>query len=114
MSKKTTMLALVLLLGGAVLGGLYLLRPFGTSTSASPTPAIRYQPRMPLDNSGFTYASTRLEPWKDPTSLEDIAQSFMRLGYRHIGRLDEQLTAGSRLQSGMLEFRLQAVTSSAA
>jgi hypothetical protein len=37
-------------------------------------------------------AYTALKPWKDPTSLEEIRQAFVRLGYRNIAPLDQYLS----------------------
>src|SRR6476620_197600 len=86
MNTKGKQVALVLVvLAGVMLGGFFLLRDRGPTTSASPSTG------RPLDNSGFSYTTSRLEPWKDPTSLDDIAAAFVRLGHRHIGQLDKEL-----------------------
>jgi hypothetical protein len=71
--------------------GLYRLNA-PADESPTPEPPIVYQPRVPVDNSGFTLAAGCLRPW-DPTSLEDIRQAFVDLGRDGIRQLD-QLLAG--------------------
>jgi hypothetical protein len=51
-------------------------------------PRVSFEPRMAIDTSGFWVALARLRPWKDPTSLEDIRDSFADIGHRNIRLID--------------------------
>ncbi len=56
--------------------------------SPEPKAGIAYKPRKGVDTSGFTILLPLLKPWKDPGSLEEIAQSFDRLGFKGAEMLD--------------------------
>ena len=45
---------------------------------------MAYKPLQPLDTSGFLYSLLGLRRWQDPTSLEQIRESYDKVGYRNI------------------------------
>jgi hypothetical protein len=52
---------------------------------------ISYKPRRPIDPSGFQHVCLSLDRWKDPTSLEEVRQAFLRVGSRNIKKIDADL-----------------------
>jgi len=62
------------------------------------TPPSAYRPRENLDTSGFTMMSALVTPWRPDASLAEIGESFKRIGYRTIERIDQQLGEAGRSQ----------------
>jgi hypothetical protein len=111
---KTTKLLLkhLLVLSSAVgvlVGCYYLARaahlwdPPAPSNRPARSPEHRprlYSPRKPFDTSGFGLSYKLLKPWRDPTSLEDIRNSFLDLGQRSLPLFDNRLaTRGGTLET---------------
>jgi hypothetical protein len=97
---------LILALAAAACVGLVL---FGLSAlnkpaedDVGPAEPVVYQPRIPVDTSGFTLAAGCLQPWSDPTSLEDIRLAFDQLGHRNIRELDRILARPDLSEDDML------------
>jgi hypothetical protein len=67
-------------------------RGFFKSAPSARGPDFPYQPRLPLDTGGFTVAGKSLQPWDDPTSLEQIKASYFNLGHRNIEQLQAAAT----------------------
>jgi hypothetical protein len=92
-------LILVILLGISLLSGLalFLIIPgAGSSSSEQPTaPVLSYRPRMDIDSGGFLTAFRGLQPWQDPTSLEEIREAFDKIGYRCIRELEQHKALGA-------------------
>ena len=63
----------------------------GPEQKPAPKKQTSYKPRMPLDSSGYPVAISRLTPWRDPTSLEEIRDAFVDLGPRNIAKIDQYL-----------------------
>src|SRR5690242_12771540 len=66
-------------------------RPGGFSME-DPGAARPPQPRMPINDGGFSLAYLELlKPWQDATSLVEIRDAFHRLGYRNLHVVNERL-----------------------
>jgi hypothetical protein len=91
------LLALPLLAGLALFALRWLPAHPPVAVPAKPQPArdLAYQPRLPIDESGYMSAIPRIKPWMDPTSLDEVAAAFHRLGYRRIREIDTALARGS-------------------
>jgi FG-GAP-like repeat/ASPIC and UnbV len=91
----------------AVVCGILYFRPTPTLPQP-PTPEKRlvYRPRIPFDTSGFTNMQACLEPWKDPTSLEEIRAAFVGLGHRTIARIDEDLVRNNYSADQQVQIQL--------
>src|SRR5579871_2185717 len=80
---------LLISLAAAAMGTIwYFCRNKTSSDNSPPKKALSYQPRQPLDTSGFHFALAGLKRWRDPTSLDDIRKAFTRVGFRNIEQLD--------------------------
>jgi ASPIC and UnbV/FG-GAP-like repeat len=55
--------------------------------------AASYQPRFPVDTSGFGPLVTSLEPWDPRASLQTIAETWKEAGFKAISKLDVPLRA---------------------
>ncbi|OWK37772.1 CRTAC1 family protein [Fimbriiglobus ruber] len=82
----------VVCLLAAVGGGLY----FGTGTappvtSAAPSPPPQYKPRKPFDTAGYATITSLIKPWPPSASLEEVADSHRKIGYRLLGVLDQEM-----------------------
>jgi hypothetical protein len=87
-------ICLVVLAAACAAAGLWLWRNTRRPRGPAPKEPVSYQPRQPLDTSGFTLAVLGIDPWKDPASLEDIRKAFSQLGAREIKDIDQALTRG--------------------
>ena len=79
------------------------------STAARPATVRRqlaYEPRRPLDTGGFKAAVSFLKPWGANTSLQEISESWQRVGYRTIEGVDAQLAGRSLSLPEQLSFLL--------
>ncbi|MBM3997347.1 MAG: CRTAC1 family protein [Planctomycetes bacterium] len=54
-------------------------------------PRLKYQPRTPIDASGFSVISGSVDPWLDNASLERVAKSWDRIGYRLLEDIEREL-----------------------
>src|SRR5437867_2312203 len=97
-------LLLVILLGicSSLAIYVFLIAPRTESSSSkqalSSKPALSYKPRQPFDTGGFAIASSGLRPWQDPTSLEQIRDSFDKLGYRGVRDIDRDIGLGASIE----------------
>ncbi len=87
---------LLLALGGV--GTVWLLSTPRSPVAVIPepeSPAVTVdrppRPRILLDESGWTEAIKRVQPWSDPTSLTMARDAWDRVGYRGIGIMDHHL-----------------------
>ncbi|MEX2141874.1 MAG: CRTAC1 family protein [Pirellulales bacterium] len=53
--------------------------------------SLDYQPREPIDASGFTAIRQFVRPWKPAASLAEIRDSFHNVGHRGVKLIDQQL-----------------------
>ncbi|MHC5538908.1 FG-GAP repeat domain-containing protein [Singulisphaera rosea] len=61
----------------------------------APKPTHPYQPRKPLESSGFSLILTMVDRWKPDASLQDVAECWRDVGHR-LGRVvDERLAQPS-------------------
>jgi hypothetical protein len=100
---KKRLVAIILLAGAGAAAGIYSWPT--TSNSKDRRKPLVYRPWQPLDTSGFLVSHMGLEPWKDPTNLEEIRRAYDRIGYRNIARLDNSLAAGVDREQEV-QFRL--------
>jgi hypothetical protein len=89
-----------ILLCGGVLEGCYLAGLFASGPATSSNDSARavhldYKPRKNGDTSGFIYTMPALIAWQDPTSLEEIKQSYEGLGNRALYLLNANLANGA-------------------
>ncbi|OWK37771.1 CRTAC1 family protein [Fimbriiglobus ruber] len=81
----------------AVGAGLYL----GAGTTPPPTdvvsppPPPQHEPRKSFDTSGFLTVADKLKPWPPTASLEEVADSYRKAGYRLLGVLDQEMAKPS-------------------
>ena len=71
------------------IGGLATTRLLGRPERrpvAPPTPV--YEPRKPIDSSGYLLITNSVKPWPPGASLEEIAETWRDLGTRTIERID--------------------------
>ncbi len=100
-AKRRIVLVCLLLVAGAGAAGVYWSLDTRSAEKKDP---VRYQPRrQSLDTSGFTLVGYVIDPWKDPTSLEQIQQSFARLGYRAVDKIDAGLSLGGPGEKDVLD-----------
>jgi len=92
---RKSILILASLVAAAGVIGFYLLRSVPPENGRTVKKSVLYQPRQPLDTAGFMLAHFGLKTWKDPTSLEEIRQSYIGLGYRNIKELDAAPAKGN-------------------
>lgn len=69
-----------------------------SATSFPRLAGLDYQPRKPIDTSGFGELQTLLEPWPRDASLARIATAFERAGRRAIDRLDREILQAQGLK----------------
>ena len=95
MTSRKSLLALgiVALLVAGVLR-LTVFRPLGGGERSTKTLKPLYQPRLPVDMSGFSPLTSAIKRWKDPTSLEEIRKAFVDLGHRGIAEMKNSLPTG--------------------
>jgi hypothetical protein len=60
-----------------------------------PKKQVSYWPRMQMDVSGLNTLSQFFQPWRDPTSLEQIREKFLNLAPRNIAIIDKNLASQS-------------------
>lgn len=88
----------VLLVLVIAVGGLWRFGLLGTGDDDATQeqvarPALRFQPRIFVDSSGFSAALSTLPAWSEDASLEELREHFDRAGYRQIEQIDQQLAA---------------------
>ena len=84
-TKFSVLLLLLSFLVVASLFGFYHSHHLGTPGQDSQAKAKHhYQPRSLIDTSGLILAFSHLKPWQDPTSLDEIRNSFLDLGHKGI------------------------------
>src|ERR1700719_4459797 len=91
---KKWIISMILLAGVGAAAGIYLWPKASTSKESARRRPRTYLPWQPLDTSGFLFSHMRMQPWKDPTSLEEVRQVYDRIGYRNIEQLDRSLAGG--------------------
>lgn len=96
---------LLLLLGGAAAVGFLMLRG-GDSKTSNPTVQVPYQPRVPIDTSGFLLVRVSVPPWKEPASLEEIRDAFSQITTRVNNRLDEAVVRSGGSEDMQIEVLL--------
>jgi hypothetical protein len=80
---------------GSMVGLIVFLNLRNPSKESVPVQGrLSYQPRRDVDIFGFGFAISHLTVWKDPTSLDEIRQSFLDLAERNIARTDADLAHG--------------------
>jgi hypothetical protein len=83
----------------------YYLAQDGTEPVPASPRTPTYQPRQPMETSGFVAAAIGIDAWKDGTSLEEVRKAFTRIGYRNIKQLDEALARGVEADKE-IEYRI--------
>ena len=102
MNAKT--LAALAAIGAAA--ALVLVWMFGfPATPAGPKPGLHYQPRAPLDISGYMIFMSELPPWSGDASLDEVAARWDKGGYRLIEQIDRELAAKPPSEEGLLLAR---------
>jgi hypothetical protein len=88
--------AMILVLGAAAIVSIAIvvLGSKPTEMPSTPTKKLAYKPAQMGDSSGFAAIYSRVPPWSNDASLEQIAQSWTRPGYRMIEQLDADLQQG--------------------
>jgi hypothetical protein len=87
-------LLVTLVVAGAA--ALALLLPWTRWFAAAPSgpkPGLQYQPRGPVDVSGYKVFLQHLEPWSGDASADEIAKIWEKAGYRLIERIDRDVLA---------------------
>ena len=95
-SPKTSRAGLYVVAGLLLAGAVVVVLVLGRGTwfagaSSAPKPGLSYQPRGPLDTSGYNTFMSQLEPWSGDASFEEIASRWENHGYRLIERMDRDL-----------------------
>ena len=75
-------------------GGAVLALGWGNWFSGVPSvtkPGLNYEPRGPIDTSGYQFFMGELKPWSGDASFEEIAKSWEKRGYRLIESIDDDL-----------------------
>jgi hypothetical protein len=104
-TKLSIILLLLSFLVGSSWYGLSHYRGLGESAGDSrANPKHRYQPRLPIETSGLTSVIAKLKPWQDPTSLEEIRNSFFHLGHQGIAEINRR--RGATFDSAAAELQL--------
>jgi hypothetical protein len=67
------------------------------------TPSLNYKPRRTMDMSGFSAVLAHLQPWPPNASLEEVSQSWERVGYRDMDVIDRDLAGPD--QSDLFKIR---------
>jgi FG-GAP-like repeat/ASPIC and UnbV len=80
-----------LLFAVAAIGGGFVANSRGRRERRHPNGSLAFQARKPVDTGGFLTVLPMLEPWPSPGTLEQVRDSFRRVGYRNAKRLDESL-----------------------
>jgi hypothetical protein len=70
--------------------------------------ALNYQPRVPLDSSGFFMVNSKITAWAPGASLEEVSANWKDFGPRLLGRIDQDLAqpwlpANLRIESLVLK-----------
>ena len=71
--------------------------------SSSARDNSNFQPRFPIDSSGFNSVLEALPRWKPDSTLEEVSAIWQGIGDRSVGRVDEILnnpavSSGERVQ----------------
>lgn len=53
----------------------------------------RYEPRIAIDSSGFVLGNQIAKAWKDPTSLEEMRDSFASIGISQLALMESQIAS---------------------
>ena len=75
----------VVSVGLAVGGAVHLLLPPSEPLAGRPEPprkAASFEPRRPLDVSGYALIMSDMKAWTPDAPLEKVAESWDRVGYR--------------------------------
>lgn len=75
----------------------------GPPPVAARPPTRDYQPRLPMDTSGFSVVGSMMPAWPPQTTLEEIGKLWPGAGYRNI----EFLRARGPVENGPLHMRVQ-------
>jgi hypothetical protein len=99
-------LAGLVLLVAAVCGGVYLgSRPTSSSIDLVST-SVDYKPRILFDGSGYSLVASKLKPWSPTASLDQIAESYRKIGSNLLGALDRYLANPSLSSQLRLDARM--------
>ena len=85
---------------GGILVGIYELRARHGVVKGR----IAYEPRMPLETSGFTAVLRAVGDWPKETSLEEIAARWRNIGLRTSEQLDQQMARGGLPDSNRIRL----------
>jgi hypothetical protein len=58
--------------------------------------SLRYQPRQFDDEAGYGNVLTRMKPWSPKLSLEQVAEKWEGVGYKHLEELDHYLATAPK------------------
>src|ERR1700677_1796513 len=100
-SRLVLFLAGLLILGGVLVTALKFPAWFGT---APQKPTLKYEPRRPIDTSGYSIVSQSLQ-WNANASLEEVARVWQKAGHRLADKMDQefnQLIATEDIKIGVL------------
>lgn len=84
----------VLLIGVAILAGVvWKVSSIGTAVVTNPERSSLpgFDPRQPVDTSGYSTVSMFIVPWDPTATLMEISNAFQGVGKRGIRRVDEEL-----------------------
>jgi ASPIC and UnbV/FG-GAP-like repeat len=87
------LVALMLALGGTFAVLMFSARGLLARPSAPAAAGPRnFQPRVPMDSSGFISVVERLPRWKPDSTLEELGKIWNGVGYRNIAEIDRVLS----------------------
>lgn len=73
------------------------------ASSSAVKPGLRYQPRRPVDTSGYNCVVNNITPWPPSASLEDVSERWQHAGSRTIALIDRDLAKRGLSEDKKLE-----------
>ena len=67
-------------------------------TAPSGPKKLIYEPRQPVDTSGYALVVPAIKPWNADAPLDEIANSWRESGHKVIERIDSELARGPQIQ----------------